>query len=356
MLSPTKPIAAADVPAGSGRRPGAARCSIRWSRRWPSRRRRSTLTKSPVRLGYVYTPNGIIGCIDKSPRPFMWTPTDRRGGLRVQPDDEGRSSRSARTSSSFSGLAQVNGPGARRRSRRSRARDGDLAHRRASVQDRRRGLPARHLGRSDRGEGVRQADAAGVARARRSSSRRSRATATRATPARTCRCRGGPRPARCPRRSIRARCSSGCSATARAPTPARRVARLAEPRQSVLDYVTRQPDASAAAASARATSASSTSISSRCATSSGAFSVPKTERHDAAAAHGAAERVPDDYVRVRQADDGPAGHRLADRHDARHLVHDGPRRQQPCLSRDRHLRRPPLDFAPPAGSRSASRS
>lgn len=30
--------------------------------------------KSPVRLGYVYTPNGIIGCSDKSPRPFMWTP------------------------------------------------------------------------------------------------------------------------------------------------------------------------------------------------------------------------------------------------------------------------------------------
>src|SRR5262245_60112170 len=30
--------------------------------------------KSPVRLGYVYTPNGIIGACDKSPRPFMWTP------------------------------------------------------------------------------------------------------------------------------------------------------------------------------------------------------------------------------------------------------------------------------------------
>ena len=32
------------------------------------------LAKSPIRLGYVYTPNGIIGCSDKSPRPFMWTP------------------------------------------------------------------------------------------------------------------------------------------------------------------------------------------------------------------------------------------------------------------------------------------
>jgi hypothetical protein len=30
--------------------------------------------KPAMRLGYVYTPNGIIGCSDKSPRPFMWTP------------------------------------------------------------------------------------------------------------------------------------------------------------------------------------------------------------------------------------------------------------------------------------------
>ena len=30
--------------------------------------------RPPMRLGYVYTPNGIIGACDKSPRPFMWTP------------------------------------------------------------------------------------------------------------------------------------------------------------------------------------------------------------------------------------------------------------------------------------------
>jgi len=34
-----------------------------------------TMKKAPVRLGYVYTPNGIIGCNDKSPRKFLWTPT-----------------------------------------------------------------------------------------------------------------------------------------------------------------------------------------------------------------------------------------------------------------------------------------
>jgi hypothetical protein len=34
-----------------------------------------TMKKAPVRLGYVYTPNGIIGCNDKSPKKFLWTPT-----------------------------------------------------------------------------------------------------------------------------------------------------------------------------------------------------------------------------------------------------------------------------------------
>ena len=31
-------------------------------------------SKPPIRLGYVYTPNGIVGACDKSPRRFMWTP------------------------------------------------------------------------------------------------------------------------------------------------------------------------------------------------------------------------------------------------------------------------------------------
>jgi len=38
--------------------------------------------KAPVRLGYVYTPNGIIGCSDKSPKKFMWTPTAAGGIFR----------------------------------------------------------------------------------------------------------------------------------------------------------------------------------------------------------------------------------------------------------------------------------
>jgi hypothetical protein len=36
------------------------------------------LAKSPVRLGYVYTPNGIIGCSDKSPRPCAPIRSPRR--------------------------------------------------------------------------------------------------------------------------------------------------------------------------------------------------------------------------------------------------------------------------------------
>ena len=31
-------------------------------------------SKAPVRLGYMYTPNGIVGASTASPRPNMWTP------------------------------------------------------------------------------------------------------------------------------------------------------------------------------------------------------------------------------------------------------------------------------------------
>ena len=35
---------------------------------------RRLVNKAPIRLGYVYTPNGIIGCSEKSPRQNLWTP------------------------------------------------------------------------------------------------------------------------------------------------------------------------------------------------------------------------------------------------------------------------------------------
>ena len=40
----------------------------------PALSRVAAAGKPAVRLGYVYTPNGIVGACDKSPRPFMWTP------------------------------------------------------------------------------------------------------------------------------------------------------------------------------------------------------------------------------------------------------------------------------------------
>jgi hypothetical protein len=43
------------------------------------------MAKSPIRLGYVYTPNGIIGCSDKSPRPFMWTPRSLGANFEFSP-------------------------------------------------------------------------------------------------------------------------------------------------------------------------------------------------------------------------------------------------------------------------------
>jgi hypothetical protein len=45
----------------------------------------SAVKKAPVRLGYVYTPNGIIGCSDKSPRLFMWTPKTAGANFEFSP-------------------------------------------------------------------------------------------------------------------------------------------------------------------------------------------------------------------------------------------------------------------------------
>ncbi len=231
-----------------------------------------TMKKAPVRLGYVYTPNGIIGCNDKSPKKFMWTPTAAGAELRVQPDDEvARAVPRQRRRLQRTGAGHR--PGARRRSRRPRARDRDLAHRRASVQDRRRRLQARHLGRPDRGAGVRQADAARVARAgaRAAGARRQLrlglhlrvhvdVVARRDQPAaRRNQSAHGVRAAVRRRREHRADRAHG---TAREPEERARLRH-------------RQPDAPAGQRSAPATSGSSTNISRRCAISSGAFSAPK---------------------------------------------------------------------------------
>jgi hypothetical protein len=66
-----------------------------------------------------------------------------------------------------------------------------------------------------------------------------------------------------------------------------------------------------------------------CATSSGGSSAPKSRTRRSAAAHRAAERDSRRLRAVHQADDRHAGRRVADRHDARRVVHARPRRQQP---------------------------
>ncbi len=66
------------------------------------------LTRSPIRLGYVYTPNGIIGCSAKSPRPNMWTP--RTVGANVEFSPTMKPLEPYRKDLvAFSGLAQANG-------------------------------------------------------------------------------------------------------------------------------------------------------------------------------------------------------------------------------------------------------
>jgi uncharacterized protein DUF1552 len=62
----------------------------------------------PVRLGYVYTPNGIVGACDKSPRPFMWTPKGAGANFEFSPTMKALEPYRERLNV-FSGLAQVNG-------------------------------------------------------------------------------------------------------------------------------------------------------------------------------------------------------------------------------------------------------
>jgi Protein of unknown function (DUF1552) len=63
---------------------------------------------APIRLGYVYTPNGIIGCSDKSPRPFMWTPKTVGKNFEFSPTMKALEPYRENLVA-FSGLAQVTG-------------------------------------------------------------------------------------------------------------------------------------------------------------------------------------------------------------------------------------------------------
>ena len=74
----------------------------------PAFSRLSAAGKPAVRLGYVYTPNGIIGASDKSPRPFMWTPRTAGENFEFSPTIKALEP-FRQNVNVFSGLAQVNG-------------------------------------------------------------------------------------------------------------------------------------------------------------------------------------------------------------------------------------------------------
>jgi len=65
-------------------------------------------SEPPIRLGYVYTPNGIVGACDKSPRPFMWTPTTTGANFEFSPTMKALEPYREQLNV-FSGLAQVTG-------------------------------------------------------------------------------------------------------------------------------------------------------------------------------------------------------------------------------------------------------
>ena len=91
---------------GRGRRGGSARA--RFDVLAVDRASAQTMKKAPVRLGYVYTPNGIIGCSDKSPKKFMWTPTAAGANFAFSPTMKSLEPFRENVVV-FSGLAQVTG-------------------------------------------------------------------------------------------------------------------------------------------------------------------------------------------------------------------------------------------------------
>jgi uncharacterized protein DUF1552 len=64
--------------------------------------------KPPVRLGYMYTPNGIVGASTASPRPNMWTPKTAGEGFEFSPTMKSLEPFRDKINV-FSNLAQVNG-------------------------------------------------------------------------------------------------------------------------------------------------------------------------------------------------------------------------------------------------------
>ena len=345
--------APADVSARPRRDAWRCRCSTRWRRASP---RVAAAHGAPVRLGYVYTPNGIIGACDKSPRPFMWTPKTVGANFEFSP--------TMKALEPFREQHQrVQRPGAgdragaRRRSRRPRARDRHVPHRRrirykTGGADFQLGISADQIAAKELGKytqlsslelGLEPQPLAGNCDSGYTCAYMSMSWRWADQPA-----AGRNQPAH--------RRSSGCSATATAPTRPSRMARL-EHQKSVLDYVTGSlsrlrmrvgtGDKRKLEEYLEAVRDIERRIQLRRRAERARCSCRSIERPSA---------VPDDYVQYTKLMIDMQV--VAWQTDMTRVcvVHARPRRQQPRLSRDRHLRRTPLHLAPSGRCRRRSRS
>ena len=226
-----------------------------------------TPAKSRARFGVVYVPMGAV--------MNNWTPAETGAGFALSPILEpiGKfRDRMVVLTNLDNEPAVAEARRARRRPRPHRRRVPDGRARQA---DRGRRLRGRRLDRPDRRPARRPADAAGFARARARDHWNRRRVRRRvqlrvrqhAVLAHGERCRSR-------WRTTRGRCSSACSATATAPSPRARQARMAQ-RRSILDSVTESVSRSAALARTRRRRAAQRVLSTRYATSSAASSEPK---------------------------------------------------------------------------------
>ena len=342
IITKNAPVAARPCCAALASR-SRCRCSTAWCRRSP---RSSKTAAAPVRrLGVFYVPERHVDAVLVA---------------------EGRRRRSRSCPPTLRSLDElkdrvllVRRPGRRGgqpgqgRQRRPCAIGRDVPDRRAVQGDVRRRRVRGGLDGSDRGGGVVEGDPARVARARHRVERDARRLRRR----RELRVHqhdrlAARRPRRCRSRTIRAPSSSGCSAPAAAPTPARgspacsaiaAFSTSSAARSSSLEKVDR----------AAATRSRSTEYLDRFATSSGASRWPRQQNSRELPVVDQPVGVPERLRRARQADDGPAGAGVSDRPDAHQHVHAGARGQRPRVSGDRRVRLASSALAPPGRGRQA---
>ena len=245
-----------------------------------------------MRLGYVYTPNGIIGACDKSPRPFMWTPKTAGANFEFSPTMKALEPFREHINV-FSGLAQVTGRA---------LGDGPGDHARATATfltgvhpyktggaDFRLGISADQIAAKELGKYT-QLSSLELGLEPQPLAGNCDSGYTCAYMSMSWRGPTSPLPAEINPRTVFERLFGDGDST----DPQVRLARL-EQQKSVLDYVTGSLSR-LQRRSAPATSASSRSISSRSATSSGGFSGPRSRALTMQLPH--MERpsaVPDDY-------------------------------------------------------------